>query len=58
MVVDRVASISFIAALPETERNGILAQVRHLLSTHPETRGHTEVDFHYRTDTFVCSSMA
>jgi SAM-dependent methyltransferase len=55
MVVDRVGSISFVAALPAPAREQVLAQVRHLLATHPATRGLAEIDFPYRTDTFVCS---
>ena len=55
MVVDRIASSSFIAALPETEKNQIFDQVRGLLSTHPQTRERDTIEFPYRTDVFWCS---
>jgi SAM-dependent methyltransferase len=53
-VVDRIASISFIAALPAADRDAVLAEARGLLASHPETRGRTELALGYRTDVFVC----
>jgi len=58
MVVDRVASISFIAALPAPSREDVLAEVRHLLATHPGVRGLAEVSLPYRTDVFVCAATS
>jgi SAM-dependent methyltransferase len=55
MVIDRISSSSFIAALPETEKNQALNQVRELLSTHPQTKGRDTIEFPYRTDVFWCS---
>jgi len=54
-VVDRVASVSFVAALPEEERAVVLARVRDLLASDPETRGRTELELPYRTDVYWCS---
>jgi SAM-dependent methyltransferase len=51
-VVARIASISFIAELPQADREGVLAEVRELLATDPATRGRVEVELPYRTD--VC----
>ena len=51
-VVARVASVSFVAALPEPEREGVLAEVRKLLATDPKTRGREEVELPYRTDVY------
>ncbi len=56
MVVDRIASSSFIAALPEAEKKQALDQVGELISTHPQTRGKTTIEFPYRTDVFWCAS--
>jgi SAM-dependent methyltransferase len=53
-VVDRVASISFVAALPEAERALVLAEVRRILDGHPETRDRAELPLAYRTDLFWC----
>ncbi len=55
MVLDRIGSISFIAALPTPAQERVLAEVRNLLATHPDTRGVAEIAFPYRTDAFVCS---
>ncbi len=48
--LDRVASISFVAAMPEAGRAEILAEVRALLASHPDTRGRAEIALPYRTD--------
>ncbi len=42
-IVDRVASISFVAALAGPTRAHVLAGVRELLSTHPDTRDRDEL---------------
>jgi SAM-dependent methyltransferase len=55
MVIDRVSSSSFIAAMPETEKKQVLDQVRELLSMHPQTRGKDTIEFPYRTDVFWCT---
>ena len=54
MVIDRVASISFIAALDEGKRKEVLKQVRALLENHPDVRSKTLIDFPYKTDVFFC----
>ena len=51
-VVARVASVSYVATLPEPERERVLAEVRDLLATDPETRGRAEVELPYRTDVY------
>ena len=43
VILARVASVSFVAALDEEPRAHLLAQVAHLLETHPETRGRADV---------------
>lgn len=55
-VVDRVASSSFIAALPSTMREGVLTEVRALVREHPQTRDRQTIDIPYRTDVFVTSA--
>jgi SAM-dependent methyltransferase len=54
-VVDRIASVSFVAAMPEAERAAVLAEVRALLDSHPETAGRGEVELAYLTDVHVCA---
>lgn len=53
-VVARVTSVSFIAALPEAEREAVAGRVRELLAQDPETRGRAAVLLPYRTDVFWC----
>jgi SAM-dependent methyltransferase len=52
-VVDRVASISFVAALAPGARAALLDEVRGLLAAYPDTAGRTAIDLVYRTDVFV-----
>lgn len=54
-VVARVASVSFVAALPDPERERVLAQVRNLLATDPDTQGRAELELPYRTDVYWTS---
>ncbi len=51
-VVQRVASVSHVAVLPEAEREQVLGEVRHLLATHPAARGRELVEIPYRVDCF------
>ena len=51
-VVARVASVSFVAALPEDERRRVLAEVREFVATDPQTRGREELELPYRTDVY------
>jgi len=44
MIVDRVASISYVAAAPAEAREAVLAEVRDLLATDPDTAGATELE--------------
>ena len=53
-VLDRVASSSYIAAMPEAERKAVLEQVRDLLSSHPQTKGEPTIEFPYVTHVFWC----
>ncbi|KYF85913.1 methyltransferase [Sorangium cellulosum] len=48
-LLERVASISYIAALPLKERYSVLNEVRDLAGTHPELAGKSAYLFPYRT---------
>lgn len=54
VIVDRVLSISFIAALPDAERASVAAQVRDLINSTPSLAGQPEVTFPYYTAAFHC----
>jgi SAM-dependent methyltransferase len=56
-VVDRVASVSFIAALPPGEYETVAGQVRALLAHDPQTRGLDEIVLPYRTDVYWCDRV-
>jgi SAM-dependent methyltransferase len=56
-VVARVASISFIAALAPRVRERVLAHVRELVATHPETRGRRTFPLRYRTGVYWCERL-
>ena len=53
-VVERIASVSFVAARPEAERAPVLDAVRALLASHPDTAGREVLPLRYRTDVFWC----
>jgi SAM-dependent methyltransferase len=52
--VERIASTSFIAALPRERREAVLEEVRRLLATHPATAGRAVLRVPYRTHAFWC----
>ncbi len=56
-VVDRVASTSFIATLPEDERTRVLDRVRELIRSHPETRGRDRFVFPHETRVYTCRKL-
>ncbi len=49
LLVDRVASASAVALLPDAEREELFRNVRGVLETHPDTRGRAELDAAYIT---------
>jgi SAM-dependent methyltransferase len=53
LILARVASVSFVATLDEAERASLLAEVGHLLDTHPDTRGRDDVALPYVTELFT-----
>src|ERR687892_299222 len=56
-VVARVASVSFVAALPDAARDEVLGRVRELFAEDRETRGRTTVVLPYRTDVYWCERV-
>jgi ubiquinone/menaquinone biosynthesis C-methylase UbiE len=53
--IDRVASISFIAALDAQTQQTVLQQVRELLERHPQTCDRPIIEHPYRTEVFWCT---
>jgi SAM-dependent methyltransferase len=58
VIVDRALSVSFIAALPQDERDRVAAQVRALIAATPELVGKGEVVFSYETATYACRRLS
>jgi SAM-dependent methyltransferase len=57
VIVDRVLSTSFIAALPATERLRITTQVRQLIANAPDLAGKSEVTMPYVTAAYTCQKL-
>jgi SAM-dependent methyltransferase len=58
VIVDRVLSTSFIAALPDDERARVAARVRALIAATPALAGRAEVAFPYETRAYSCRRLA
>jgi len=53
-VLDRFASISFIAALPEADRARVLDEIGRVLAAEPSLAGRNRIGLPYRTDLWWC----
>jgi SAM-dependent methyltransferase len=53
-VIARFQSVSHVAALPPSERQGVIAQFRHVLDTHPLAVGRELIAIPYRVDAYWC----
>ncbi|CAN5797001.1 class I SAM-dependent methyltransferase [soil metagenome] len=51
-LLDRVASMSFVAVLPEQERAGVFERVTALIDSHPDIRGRDTFELPYLTEAF------
>jgi len=58
VVMARVASMSFVAALDDEPRATLLAQIEELVATHPDTRGREDVALPYVTELFTTRKLA
>lgn len=56
-VEDRVLSISFIAALPDSERDAVRNRVRQLVQRELALRKRPAIEFPYRTDVYTCCRL-
>jgi SAM-dependent methyltransferase len=54
VILDRILSVSFIAALPESERSKVAQNLNALILHHPELKGRDVVAFPYQTHAFCC----
>jgi ubiquinone/menaquinone biosynthesis C-methylase UbiE len=56
--VQRTASTSFVAAMPEAARLEVLDQVRAYLDSHPSTRGLAMIPLPHRAEVYWCERLA
>jgi SAM-dependent methyltransferase len=54
VIVDRIMSVSFIAAQPGATRNDVRAALRDLIATQPDLAGRDTIAFPYRTVAYHC----
>ena len=57
VIVSRTLSTSFIAKLPDAEREKVADWLRELIATHPDLRGKTEITYPYVTETYAATRL-
>jgi SAM-dependent methyltransferase len=57
VIVDRILSVSFMAALPPEQRDDVISQLRKVVASYPEIAGKTQVIFPYETVACVCTKL-
>jgi SAM-dependent methyltransferase len=54
VIIDRFLSVSFIAALPQVERDHVAARLSELIATHVQLKGREVIAVPYRTRAYSC----
>ena len=57
VIVERVLSVSFIAALPAEERDRVRSKLEALIAATPEVFGQSTVAVPYTTHAFACKKL-
>jgi SAM-dependent methyltransferase len=57
VIIDRIFSVSFMAALPPDQREQVTSQLRQVIASYPELAGKTQVTFPYETLACVCTKL-
>ncbi len=57
VIIDRIFSVSFIAALGEAEQKKVNSEMRQLIAASPELAGKSSVSFPYETVAFSCAKL-
>jgi SAM-dependent methyltransferase len=52
--MDRIASISFVASLPDVQRESVLKEVGDLIANHRQTKGQPTIETVYKTEVYWC----
>ncbi len=56
-VVDRIRSVSYVAALPPRDQRAVLDEIRAILREHPETSNSPTVGIPYRVDAMYAERL-
>jgi SAM-dependent methyltransferase len=57
VIVERILSVSFMAALPPEQREQVTSQLRQVIASYPELAGKSEVTFPYETLACACTKL-
>jgi SAM-dependent methyltransferase len=57
VIVERFASVSFIAAMNDADKARMLEELRALIAAHPALRGRSFVEFPYQTHAYCCRRL-
>ncbi len=57
VIVNRTLSTSFIAKLPDSERESVATRLRQLIAVHPDLRDKAEVTYPYVTETYTATRL-
>jgi SAM-dependent methyltransferase len=57
VIIDRILSVSFMAALPLEQKEQVTAQMREVIAASPELVGKIQVTFPYETLACVCNKL-
>lgn len=57
VIIDRILSVSFIAALPPSEKAKVTEQLQNLVQTHPSLRRRETIEFPYQTQAYLCRRL-
>ena len=54
VILERFRSVSFIASLPDVEKEKVVARLQALIASHPALRNKETIAFPYRTEAYKC----
>ncbi|QVM89329.1 class I SAM-dependent methyltransferase [Pseudomonas entomophila] len=57
VIIERLRSVSFIAALPQAEQDKVMARLQDLIDHHPDLKGRERIAFPYQTQAYRCQRL-
>ncbi|WP_248920362.1 class I SAM-dependent methyltransferase [Pseudomonas entomophila] len=57
VIIERLRSVSFIAALPQAEQDKVMTRLQDLIDHHPDLKGRERIAFPYRTQAYRCQRL-